>query len=190
MRYLIAILLPPLGMLSVGKVLEAIVCLFLMFTIVGGGSILLTPVWHLFKHGSFYVQVPGGDRKIAWTPTLTAVGRALPDDAPQEQRERREQRLENYRAQLAPAAARGVTILAGTDAARTLVEEVQRLVALGLTPVQALRAATTSARAFLKVASIEPDEPADVVTFDDDPRDDPEVLSHPAAVVPGGVRIA
>lgn len=29
------------------------------------GSILLTPVWHLFKQGSFYVQVPGGDRKIA-----------------------------------------------------------------------------------------------------------------------------
>ena len=29
------------------------------------GSILLTPVWHLFKLGSFYVQVPGGDRKIA-----------------------------------------------------------------------------------------------------------------------------
>jgi uncharacterized membrane protein YqaE (UPF0057 family) len=34
-RYLIAILLPPLGMLSVGKVLEAVLCLLLMFTIVG-----------------------------------------------------------------------------------------------------------------------------------------------------------
>jgi PPOX class probable F420-dependent enzyme len=29
------------------------------------GSILLTPVWHLFKQGAFYIQVPGGDRKIA-----------------------------------------------------------------------------------------------------------------------------
>jgi hypothetical protein len=29
------------------------------------GSILLTPVWHLFQAGSFYIQVPGGDRKIA-----------------------------------------------------------------------------------------------------------------------------
>src|SRR6266480_168486 len=28
------------------------------------GSILLTPVWHLFKQGSFYFQAPGGDRKI------------------------------------------------------------------------------------------------------------------------------
>lgn len=31
----------------------------------GNGSILLTPVWHLFRQGSFYFQVPGGDRKIA-----------------------------------------------------------------------------------------------------------------------------
>jgi PPOX class probable F420-dependent enzyme len=29
------------------------------------GSILLTPVWHLFKAGVFYFQVPGADRKIA-----------------------------------------------------------------------------------------------------------------------------
>jgi PPOX class probable F420-dependent enzyme len=29
------------------------------------GSILLTPVWHLFKDGSFHFQIPGGDRKIA-----------------------------------------------------------------------------------------------------------------------------
>jgi len=29
------------------------------------GSILLTPVWHLFRDGAFHVQVPGGDRKIA-----------------------------------------------------------------------------------------------------------------------------
>jgi hypothetical protein len=29
------------------------------------GSILLTPVWHLYKDGSFSFQVPGGDRKIA-----------------------------------------------------------------------------------------------------------------------------
>jgi uncharacterized membrane protein YqaE (UPF0057 family) len=34
-RYLIAILLPPLGMLSVGKVLEAVIGLLLMFAFVG-----------------------------------------------------------------------------------------------------------------------------------------------------------
>lgn len=35
MRYLIAILLPPLGMLSVGKVVEAVLCLLLMLTLIG-----------------------------------------------------------------------------------------------------------------------------------------------------------
>jgi PPOX class probable F420-dependent enzyme len=29
------------------------------------GSILLTPVWHLFNDGTFYVQFPGGDRKVS-----------------------------------------------------------------------------------------------------------------------------
>jgi PPOX class probable F420-dependent enzyme len=28
------------------------------------GSILLTPVWHLFRGGAFHFQVPGDDRKI------------------------------------------------------------------------------------------------------------------------------
>lgn len=29
------------------------------------GSILLTPVWHLFRDDSFFFQIPAGDRKIA-----------------------------------------------------------------------------------------------------------------------------
>ena len=37
------------------------------------GSILLTPVWHLFRHGSFYFQVPGGDRKIAMLEPRSAL---------------------------------------------------------------------------------------------------------------------
>ena len=51
MRYLIAILLPPLGMLSVGKVFEAILCLLLMLTIVGHP---LAAIWAvLVVHSSF-----------------------------------------------------------------------------------------------------------------------------------------
>jgi uncharacterized membrane protein YqaE (UPF0057 family) len=50
-RYLIAILLPPLGMLSVGKLLEAIVCLILMLTIVGHP---IAAIWAvLVVHGAF-----------------------------------------------------------------------------------------------------------------------------------------
>lgn len=35
MRYLIALLLPPLGMLSVGKAVQAVVCVVLMVTLIG-----------------------------------------------------------------------------------------------------------------------------------------------------------
>jgi uncharacterized membrane protein YqaE (UPF0057 family) len=34
-RYLLAILLPPLGMLLCGKVLQAILCIILMMTLIG-----------------------------------------------------------------------------------------------------------------------------------------------------------
>jgi uncharacterized membrane protein YqaE (UPF0057 family) len=51
MRYLIAILLPPLGMLSVGKVFEAFLCLLLMLTIIGHP---IAAIWAvLVVHGSF-----------------------------------------------------------------------------------------------------------------------------------------
>ncbi len=129
-------------------------------------------------------------RGVAWTPTLTAFNQPLRADASPERRERQRDLLDNYRALLAPAAARGVTILAGTDTAGTLVDEIRHLIAFGLTPVQALRAATTDARAFLGVPSIGAGAPADVVTFEEDPREDPAALTRPAAVVLGGMRIA
>jgi uncharacterized membrane protein YqaE (UPF0057 family) len=51
MRYLIAILLPPLGMLSVGKPLEAFLCLLLMVTIIGHP---IAAIWAvLVVHGAF-----------------------------------------------------------------------------------------------------------------------------------------
>ena len=141
----------------------------------------------LLDAATIEVMAAGG---VAWTPTLTAFNQQLPDDAPPERRERQRAWLDNYRAMLAPAAARGVRILAGTDTAGTVVDEIRYLIAFGLTPLQALRAATTDARAFLGVPSIAAGEPADVVTFEQDPREDPAALSRPAAVVLGGVRIA
>ena len=54
MRYLIAILLPPLGMLSVGKFFEALLCLILMLTIVGHP---IAAIWAvLVVHGSLADQ--------------------------------------------------------------------------------------------------------------------------------------
>ena len=50
MRYLLAILLPPLGLLSVGKVFQALVCLILWVTIIGWP---LAALWALFAvHGA------------------------------------------------------------------------------------------------------------------------------------------
>jgi imidazolonepropionase-like amidohydrolase len=129
-------------------------------------------------------------RGVAWTPTLSAFNQPLPPDARADLVERREATLANYRAMLPLAGRLGVPILAGTDTVRTLAEEIGQLIAYGLAPVAALRAATTAARAFLAQPGLEEDAPADVVTFDSDPRDDPEVLRHPAAVVLRGRRVS
>jgi len=129
------------------------------------------------------------ERGIAWTPTLRAVTATLPDDAPDERRRRVAAGIENLR-ELVPAAARlGVTVLAGTDIAGTLAEEVSSLVAFGLPPIDALRACTTAARTFLGAPGLDAGASADVLTFDADPRGDPAVLARPAAILLRGRRV-
>jgi len=126
------------------------------------------------------------ERGGAWTPTLCATLGAGPaaNDTPQ-QAEIRE-RL----AYLLPLAVeRGVVVMTGTDVAGTIPQEVALLARLGLPPAAALAAATTRARRFLGRTDLVDGEPADLVSYDDDPRDDPAVLSRPVAVVVRGVRI-
>lgn len=125
----------------------------------------------------------------SWTPTLIAVSRALPADTSPQARDLWAGIRDNIRALLPRAAAQGVRILAGTDNDGTLLDEIRLLIDYGLTPVQALDAATTGARTFLGQSSFGAGELADVVTFTDDPREDPAVLARPAAVVMRGVRI-
>jgi imidazolonepropionase-like amidohydrolase len=79
--------------------------------------------------------------------------------------------------------------MTGTDVAGTIPQEVALLARLGLAPAAALAAATTRARRFLGRTDLVDGEPADLVSYDDDPRDDPAVLSRPVAVVVRGVRI-
>jgi imidazolonepropionase-like amidohydrolase len=129
------------------------------------------------------------DRGTAWTPTIIAFAAELPQDAPARAHERRAAWLDNYRVMLPMAAAAGVVIMTGTDTAGTVVDEVRTLIDFGLTPVQALRAATTDARQFLGEASLVEGAPADVVTFEEDPREDPAALGRPAAVILGGQRV-
>ena len=126
---------------------------------------------------------------IAWTPTLMALSGPMPEDAAPERVARRADWLDNARDLLAPAAEAGVTILAGTDAVGPLTREIRHLIDYGLSPEQALGAATTEARDYLGLPGLSDGAPADVVTFEVDPREDPDVLGHPAAVLRAGVRI-
>jgi imidazolonepropionase-like amidohydrolase len=89
------------------------------------------------------------------------------------------------------AAQLGIPILAGTDEgpAGSIAQEVAQLRRFGLTPVQALAAASTQARTYLGLPTFGPGAPADFVTFTADPRENPEVLAKPAAVILGGRRV-
>lgn len=139
-----------------------------------------------FEHGTALtredVEVLGA-RRGAWTPTLGAVlaQRDAPDPAT---RARVAGVRERLREVLPHAVAHGVRVLAGTDVVGTVAGEISLLVDCGLSVEQALAAATSVARDYL---GIQPD--GDVVTYDADPRSDPDVLASPAAVVIRGVRV-
>jgi imidazolonepropionase-like amidohydrolase len=125
----------------------------------------------------------------AWTPTLCAV-LGLADTA---QEEAARQRVADHRQrlrELLPLANRlGVPILAGTDTAGTIAREVALLAEHGLEPRAALQAATTTGYRFLGEPFDQAGQPATLVTYQDDPREDLAVLSSPRAVIIDGVRV-
>ena len=124
----------------------------------------------------------------AWTPTLCATFAPRPDDDPARQRLRRERR-DRLSFLLQRAADRSLTIMTGTDVVGSIPREVALLAELGLPPQRALAAASTAARQFLGFAGLDEGKPADLVTYGSDPRDDPVVLGHPAAIFMRGARI-
>ena len=127
-----------------------------------------------------------GDRGGAWTPTLTTVWREGISHSPFAQLVG-----DQLRQTLTAAASYGVTVLAGTDATPhgTIADEIALLAEFGLGPAKALAAASTSARHYLRHPGLVTDQPADLVTYDADPRADPDVLRHPAAILRGGRRV-
>jgi imidazolonepropionase-like amidohydrolase len=124
----------------------------------------------------------------AWTPTLCATIGQGGSETPARQRARLELR-ERLRYLLPRAAECGLTIMTGTDVVGSIPREVALLAELGLPPRAALAAASTSARQFLGFTSLHEGEPADLVTYGSDPRDDPAVLSQPTAIFVAGTRI-
>jgi imidazolonepropionase-like amidohydrolase len=75
-------------------------------------------------------------------------------------------------------------LLAGTDVVGTIADEIALLAGHGLSAEQAIAAASSAARDFL---GIHPQ--GDIVTYHEDPREDPSVLARPAAVVVRGTRV-
>jgi imidazolonepropionase-like amidohydrolase len=128
-------------------------------------------------------------RGTAWCPTLTTVLHHVEPVAGKVAAARA--LLDRQRETLPLAAELGVTLLAGTDEEPhgSVADEVAALVGYGLPAPAALEAATTGARRYLGLAGLEPGAPADLVTFDRDPRADPAALSEPRAILAGGRRV-
>jgi imidazolonepropionase-like amidohydrolase len=126
-----------------------------------------------------------GARGGAWTPTIGVVmGRPVPQDAMPQHVAAISAAGEHYRHHLPYALEMGVTLMTGSDAMVTVADDVCTMVEYGVTPSQAIAAATVSARGFLGV-----DASDDLVTYDADPREDPGVLRSPVAVVIRGQRV-
>ncbi|MDX6261188.1 MAG: hypothetical protein QOH84_2876 [Kribbellaceae bacterium] len=124
-----------------------------------------------------------GARGGAWTPTLSAAMFGAENDTP-ERSARRQARSEKAAAMLRLAHQYGVRVLAGSDVVGSVAGEVEQLVRHGLSVTEALEAASTSAREFLGLTG-----EGDLVTYEADPREHPEVLATPTAVVLRGHRI-
>jgi imidazolonepropionase-like amidohydrolase len=124
-----------------------------------------------------------GARGGAWTPTLCAMLKNRDSPVPAV-RARVSELRERLRDLLPHAVAHGVRVLAGTDIAGTIADEIALLADHGLTAGQAIAAAGSLARDFLGI------HPAgDIVTYHEDPREHPGVLASPAAVVVRGIRV-
>jgi imidazolonepropionase-like amidohydrolase len=93
------------------------------------------------------------------------------------------------------AIALGVPVALGTDA--TVIphglgaREIAAMGELGMTPLQALQAATTRAAAMLgwgdRIGSLQPGKLADLIAVEGDPLEDTKTLERVVLVVKGGV---
>ncbi|GAA4855786.1 amidohydrolase family protein [Saccharopolyspora cebuensis] len=89
---------------------------------------------------------------------------------------------------VAAAVEAGVPVYAGTDAGGgiehgRLADEVLALHRIGMSPEQAIGAASWAAREWLGWSGLDHGSPADLVCYDDDPRQDLRALRHPRRIV-------
>jgi imidazolonepropionase-like amidohydrolase len=100
---------------------------------------------------------------------------------------------EALRASFARLRRAGVRFMLGTDAGvlphGTNAVELRTLVSLGLTPIEAIAAATYQAAECLGLqhyGALEPGSPGDLIGVAGSPLDDPSLLEAPALVIRGG----
>ena len=129
---------------------------------------------------------------LTWTPTLgiiPLIPGALDGMLNEAAARDLEAALVAQPSRVRDAHAAGVRILAGTDAGMGphghVRDEMRLLLEAGLPADAVLAAGSHEARRFFGYAGIEEGAPADLVVFDDDPRD-PEELAHPALIVLDG----
>ena len=125
----------------------------------------------------------------AFCLTTNSTCSTVPGTAPEAVRRRVAGYRERLRELLPLAHRLGVPVLAGTDTAGTIAREIALLAEHGLEPAAALAAATTTGYRFLGEPFGRPGQPATLVTYQDDPREDLTVLSSPSAILIDGVRI-
>lgn len=125
-----------------------------------------------------------GARGGAWTPTLSASIDTHRSET-LEQRDRRRTKAKYLTSMLELADQYGVTVLTGSDVVGSVAREIELLTQHGLDVTQAMAAATTKAWDYLGLL----DDGGNLVTYDEDPREHPETLATPAAVILHGRRI-
>ncbi len=103
--------------------------------------------------------------------------------------------LQSIQHELQMARNLNIRIAAGSDASRAKEQgknalELTGLVRRGFTPIEAIRAATTTAAELMswqdRVGAIEPGKYADIIAVDGDPLADVSILQHVKVVIKGG----
>jgi imidazolonepropionase-like amidohydrolase len=131
------------------------------------------------------------EQGTALTPTLSVITASLAKVRSRPDSRRRDWYLAGASAhgRLTVAAIEaGVTMLAGTDSRPhgRVVDEIRAFVDAGVSPHDALAAASWKARSYLGVGGLTEGAPADAVVFDIDPRTDLTQLDTPRAIIVRG----
>lgn len=120
------------------------------------------------------------------------------ESAPQAQRAEMDETVQSLRDEILNARLAHVNIVSGFDASNDNTQgrnslELITLVKLGLTPLEAIRAATTTAARLMgwsdRVGSLDKGKFADLIALDGDPLTDISALQHVSFVMKGGVPV-